>query len=280
MAKFLSEPSTNATLGETFFFNRLETYFEKRADVLIYYEPNIRELRPDFLMLSPRFGVMLVEVKDYSEERLKTITKSGKWEMLKKEQVKPIKNPFDQIYQYWRALKDIINFCEFPQGIEVPINRVVAFINITKFHSIADKIKQFAPQYVHVCFSETLRRNDNFEEFMNDVLPPNVQLSLKNFQVLRANIIPTSRLPIPEQRDLMEYFTPEKRIKLLDEQQEKLARELGEGHRLIFGVAGSGKTVVLIARARHLALKHPDWKILILCYNKLLKNHIFHILNP
>ncbi|MFW9877967.1 MAG: UvrD-helicase domain-containing protein, partial [Candidatus Thorarchaeota archaeon] len=69
-------------------------------------------------------------------------------------------------------------------------------------------------------------------------------------------------------------------VKLLDQEQEQLARELGEGHRLLFGVAGSGKTVLLIARARILAKRHPDWKILILCYNKLLRNMLFNLLNP
>jgi superfamily I DNA and RNA helicase len=66
----------------------------------------------------------------------------------------------------------------------------------------------------------------------------------------------------------------------LDQEQEHLAREMGEGHRLIFGVAGSGKTVLLIARARILAQRHPDWKILLLCFNKRLKMLLFHLLNP
>ena len=79
---------------------------------------------------------------------------------------------------------------------------------------------------------------------------------------------------------LLIYFSHEDKVKILDEEQEKLAREMGEGHRLIFGVAGSGKTVVLVARARILAKRHPDWKILILCYNRLLKDLLFNLLNP
>ncbi|GAG75050.1 unnamed protein product, partial [marine sediment metagenome] len=79
---------------------------------------------------------------------------------------------------------------------------------------------------------------------------------------------------------LLKYFSVEDKIKLLDQEQERIARELGEGHRLIFGVAGSGKTILLIARARILAKRHPDWKILILCYNKLLRNLLFQLFNP
>jgi superfamily I DNA and RNA helicase len=36
---------------------------------------------------------------------------------------------------------------------------------------------------------------------------------------------------------------------VLDRRQENNARKIGEGHRIIYGVAGSGKTVLLIARA-------------------------------
>ncbi|MCK4780141.1 MAG: AAA family ATPase, partial [Candidatus Lokiarchaeota archaeon] len=119
-----------------------------------------------------------------------------------------------------------------------------------------------------------------FKEYFNDILPSNLELPTEYFNLLRANIIPTCRLPTKKQTDLLKYFTHEEKVKLLDEEQEKLARELREGHRLIFGVAGSGKTVLLLARARILAKRHPNWKILILCYNKLLKKLLFHMLNP
>ena len=37
---------------------------------------------------------------------------------------------------------------------------------------------------------------------------------------------------------------------MLDLRQERNAHSLGEGHRIVYGVAGSGKTIILIARAR------------------------------
>jgi len=55
-------------------------------------------------------------------------------------------------------------------------------------------------------------------------------------------------------------------MRVMDYEQERLARSLGEGHRVIHGVAGSGKTLILGARCLHLAqaLTKP---ILVLCYN-------------
>jgi superfamily I DNA/RNA helicase len=57
----------------------------------------------------------------------------------------------------------------------------------------------------------------------------------------------------------------------MDLQQEQLARSLGDGHRVIHGVAGSGKTMILGYRAEQLAKAASDAKpILILCYNEPL----------
>jgi superfamily I DNA/RNA helicase len=72
---------------------------------------------------------------------------------------------------------------------------------------------------------------------------------------------PTTDTPLP---DLM---------RVMDLQQEQLARSLGEGHRVIHGVAGSGKTMILGYRAEQLAKAATgpqDKPILILCYNEPL----------
>src|SRR3989338_8050852 len=58
-------------------------------------------------------------------------------------------------------------------------------------------------------------------------------------------------------------------VRVMDLQQEQLARSMGEGHRVIHGVAGSGKTLILGFRAEHLA-KACSRPILVLCYNKAL----------
>jgi superfamily I DNA/RNA helicase len=72
---------------------------------------------------------------------------------------------------------------------------------------------------------------------------------------------PTTDTPLP---DLM---------RVMDLQQEQLARSLGEGHRVIHGVAGSGKTMILGYRAEQLAKAATgpqDKPILILCFNEPL----------
>ena len=280
MANFLSQPPLTATDGERAFYNRIAHGFIGEDHILGYFEPDIGGIHPDFLLLSPKYGIIIVEIKDYSEKYLRTISKSGKWEWLKHEKQILINNPFDQIYQYYRVVKDRIDQCHFSEEFEIPINRLVIFSQIPQEGHVAEEIRNVAPKKIHLCFKETLGRNEKFREFFNDILPLSCELTLEQFKHIRANLIPTCRLPSLKQKNLMEFFQEVDKVKLLDEDQEKLARELREGHRLIFGVAGSGKTVLLIARARILAKRHPDWKILILCYNKLLRKQIFSIFNP
>ncbi|OZA56095.1 MAG: DNA helicase II, partial [Acidovorax sp. 17-64-282] len=60
-------------------------------------------------------------------------------------------------------------------------------------------------------------------------------------------------------------------MRVMDLQQEQLARSLGDGHRVIHGVAGSGKTMVLGYRAEYLARAHAAGKpVLVLCDNEPL----------
>jgi superfamily I DNA/RNA helicase len=61
----------------------------------------------------------------------------------------------------------------------------------------------------------------------------------------------------------------------MDLQQEQIARTLGEGHRVIHGAAGSGKTMILVFRAQFLAATaRPERPILVMCFNKALAGRL------
>lgn len=95
-------------------------------------------------------------------------------------------------------------------------------------------------------------------------------ISLPQLERVRWIMFPEVR--VPAQAGLFEEDKDELPdiMRVMDLQQEQLARSLGEGHRVIHGVAGSGKTMILGYRAEHLA-KAPSAKpILVLCYNKPL----------
>lgn len=60
----------------------------------------------------------------------------------------------------------------------------------------------------------------------------------------------------------------------LDVEQSSAAQRSVKDILVISGPPGSGKTLVLVARARWLASLHPEWKLLVLVYNRLLARHL------
>lgn len=61
---------------------------------------------------------------------------------------------------------------------------------------------------------------------------------------------------------------------VLDKQQANIAACDSDRVLVLTGPPGSGKTLVLAARARRLAAEHPDWRIQLLCYNRTLVTYL------
>jgi superfamily I DNA/RNA helicase len=57
-------------------------------------------------------------------------------------------------------------------------------------------------------------------------------------------------------------------------EQEQIAKSLGEGPRLLRGIAGTGKTLIMLYRAKMQAANHKDVRILLLCWNVSLANYM------
>ena len=92
----------------------------------------------------------------------------------------------------------------------------------------------------------------------------------------RAVVNPEIVLPRSRAESLPLFQEPEipmeDVIRVMDREQERVAEHLGAGYRVLRGVAGSGKTLVLAHRARHLHKHWSGWRILVLCFNRVLAN--------
>ncbi|MFT8323324.1 MAG: 3'-5' exonuclease, partial [Bacillus sp. (in: firmicutes)] len=106
-------------------------------------------------------------------------------------------------------------------------------------------------------------------------------LEMNEIDAIRYHLFPEVRIsaefkkPVPYQDQLLLSLHD---IKTMDIHQENLAKQIGDKNRLIRGVAGSGKTLILASRAKLLLKEHPDWKILVLCYNISLSRNIKQII--
>jgi superfamily I DNA/RNA helicase len=104
-------------------------------------------------------------------------------------------------------------------------------------------------------------------------------LTLPQRDRIRWHLFPEIRLPQQATFDISDTgggtpLLPDL-LKVMDLQQEQIARTLGEGHRVIHGAAGSGKTMILVFRAQHLAqMAKPDQPVLVLCFNRALADRI------
>lgn len=101
---------------------------------------------------------------------------------------------------------------------------------------------------------------------------PDSRLEQELIDRLEAALSPRLSVEVPHRAPLTDEGAEERarqRI-VLDAEQSAIARQDVDDVLAITGPPGSGKTLVLAARACWLAEQHPDWSIQILCFNRLL----------
>lgn len=259
-------------------------------DWIIYHEPNIEGRHPDFVILAPDLGVLVIEVKDWQMGTIHSLdSQSVELRPASSPDGVRKKNPFIQVREYWQA---VVKKCESDRfGRDLiasegkwkghlcfPVGSLVIFTRISAAR--VDK-SPHAEVWKSIFNGEKSVLSDalvDWEKLESDALaaelkpyfrPFNMRerFTARQIDVLRWVLFPESRMDVILRRDRADH---EQIIEVLDARQEQHARSLGSGHRILSGVAGSGKTVLLLARARHLALAYPGQKTLLLCYNKVL----------
>ena len=274
------------TSGERRLAERLEQKLDD--DYLLWYDVPIgpKQTHPDFVVLHPRRGLLILETKDWKLETVQSATRQ-RWDILSNGNVKTIINPLAQARHC--AIQVIDALQRDPQLIQsdgphqgklaFPWGHGVVFTRITRkqFES-AGLGEAIEPHYV-IC-SDEMPDNvepEQFQQRLWNMFPHafgNRALSLPQIDRVRWIMFPEVR--VQTQGALFDDKDAETELpdimRVMDLQQEQLARSLGDGHRVIHGVAGSGKTMILGYRAEYLAKAHtPASKpILILCYNEPL----------
>ena len=278
MTKFIGRLSQISRLGERKVYNYFERLFQEDPNTFCYYEPIIGGQSPDFIIISPQFGVLIVEVKDYSANGLLEAYETEEWIILSDGKRDKRPNPVMQLHRYWMTLRNRINKNKSLKKNPNLIRQLLIFPYLSKKTESANKICGVQNPNYCVLFKEDLLKVETFKYCLQNLYPEDYKLTSREIQHIRSTLIISSRLPTPTQPRIFDYFPSVSVLKLLDEDQEKIAYNLGDGHRLIFGVAGSGKTVLLVARADFLARKNPEWRILILCYNRLLAKYLLKLI--
>ena len=273
------------TAGERRLAERLEQKLDD--DYLLWYDVPIgpKQTHPDFVLLHPRRGLLILETKDWKLETVQRATRQM-WEIVPDGQLKVVMNPLAQArhcaIQVVNALErdpQLVQPAGAHQGkLAFPWGHGVVLTRITRKQfdaaGLGDAIE---PHYV-ICKDE-MEESADVEEFQQrlwNMFPHSFGGVMSLPQLDRVRWIMFPEVRVQTQGALFDDSDVDAELpsimRVMDLQQEQLARSLGDGHRVIHGVAGSGKTMILGYRAEYLAKAHTaaSRPILILCYNEPL----------
>lgn len=284
---------SGSSAGEKAIFEILQNLPD---DCLVYYEPIVARKFPDFVIISPRIGILIIEVKGWYPKNI-VGGDSNDINLHIRNKSESSKHPMRQAREYMYALMDEAratlnspvllnsNKGEYEGRFLFPFGNMVVLNNIEK-----QQLQDHDNGDLTILFpdSKTLYRNQLNE--LEILTSEELELILKSFfdpwwkfkeldysqvNLIRAIIHPevkiTSSKPAVEKNVEASKAID---LKVLDLEQEKIAHGIGGGHRLIRGVAGSGKTIVLIAKANLLSQREDNPEILVLCYNVALSFYL------
>ncbi|MCW5665001.1 MAG: NERD domain-containing protein [Piscinibacter sp.] len=266
-------------------------------DYLVWHDVPVgpRARQPDFVILSPRQGLLLLEVKDWKRSTLVAATRDRVELATPRGRVTEA-NPLRRARDHVLELVDLMKadpLLVHPAGpfagkLIFPWGYGAVFSHLRAAELAGSDFHELFPPH-QVLLRDDLDEAVDPGEFqkrlwgMFSVSYPHT-LTLPQRDRIRWHLFPEVRLPAqgalafdeteapaaPALPDLME---------VMDLQQEQIARTLGEGHRVIHGAAGSGKTMILVFRACQLAAAaRPDRPVLVLCFNRTLADRIAALL--
>ena len=271
--------------GERRLAERLEQKLDD--DYLLWHNVPIgpKQTHPDFVLLHPRRGLLILETKDWKLDTIQRATRQM-WEIHAHGQTKVVINPLAQArhcaIQVVNALERDPQLVQ-PDGahqgkLAFSWGHGVVFTRITRKQfdaaGLGDAIE---PHYV-ICKDEMEESADveQFQQRLWNMFPHSFGGAMSLPQLDRVRWIMFPQVRVQTQGVLFDDNDADADMpsimRVMDLQQEQLARSLGDGHRVIHGVAGSGKTMILGYRAEYLARAGgPGCKpILILCFNEPL----------
>ncbi|MBD1998452.1 NERD domain-containing protein [Leptolyngbya sp. FACHB-541] len=279
-----SSRSQYMTPGERRLAQRLEQKLED--DYLLWYDVPVGEkrLHPDFILLHPLRGLIVLEVKDWKLDTIGQINPVSVT-LLTVNGEERVKNPVAQARGYALAVKQelerdhllVESAGHYKGKLAFPVSHGVILANITRkqFESVEGLNEVLEPNLV-ICQDEMYESVDagEFQQRLWNFCTYKFGEPLTPTQIdrIRWHLFPEVRIsdrPLERETSQPEALAVPDVLRVMDLYQEQLARSLGDGHRVVHGVAGSGKTLILVYRCLHLA-QQSGKPILVLCFNVTL----------
>ncbi|MDE2248900.1 MAG: NERD domain-containing protein/DEAD/DEAH box helicase, partial [Xanthomonadaceae bacterium] len=277
------------TSGEKRVSERLEHKLED--DYLLWYDVpvGLKQRHPDFVVFHPRRGLLVLEVKDWKADTIRHAD-STQFTLVTDRGLVKENNPLLQARAYALEIGVVLErdpALRHPPGsrhagkLIMPWAWGVVLANITRRQFDDGALAEVLPEHLVICRDELYETVDAeaFQERLWAMFPQvfPVAMTLPQIDRVRWHLFPELRVEAgsgqfglfgPTDAAVRPLQIPDL-VRVMDAQQEQLARSIGAEHRIIHGVAGSGKTMILGFRAMQLA-REIGKPVLVLCYNKTL----------
>jgi len=286
-----SVPS-KASIGEKRLYKILQ--YELPDDCYVWYEPRVKGLYPDFIILGPTLGLLILEVKGWSAHQI--VSANHQFFEIKNgaEHLERQQSPLRQGKGYLDAILDKLKQYpiltqqngDYKGKLAFPVGVGAVMTNMTAAQAQDENI-YFLLEQPQVAYQDELMEWDGIGErelmrrlesmfttrfkflALTDDQISTIKGILYPEKVIKETSATSKSVP-----DGMESMPNSSVIVTLDIEQERLAADIREGHRLFYGVAGSGKTLILLSRAKHLATRLHETRILVLCFNITLAAYL------
>lgn len=264
------------TAGERRILEKIKTlYSGENHEAYLYIQPRIKNLEPDFILIDSRKGVSIIEVKDWGISYLEEINRR----QVQLHNGEKVDNPIFKCNQYYRAADGLFSMEDCLLADDGMLNfklyANVIFTNLKTTDIAENELDRFLNQAPSKYITSNEISSLSIDGLFNhdkDYAP------IENMTAIRTLIFPEIKIT-SSKKDTQPKIETAALIQALDAEQERFAKRLPYGHYMVTGVPGSGKTVLLLARAIHLIREHPEWQIRILTYNRSLQHKIENKLN-
>ena len=255
------------TSGETRVFELFNKHLPDEWE--IYIQPHLNGLRPDFVLLNPKVGIGVFEVKDWD---LNAMTYRNEGSVLRASHegqtfdvwpnpVQQLRRYKEEIHQlYCPRLEQKNGFAVITAGLIFPFAARDSVVALMAPHQTQEEREKY-PRYSPISGREAISGGWLEKVFPESSRQSSIYMTPDHADDLRGWLVEPD-------------FSSDQRMPLeMDARQRSLADTRTEsGYRRIKGPAGSGKSVVLAARAAKLAAEGKS--VLIATYNITLWHYL------
>ncbi|MGH2308087.1 NERD domain-containing protein [Aliarcobacter sp. ERUVET-8] len=207
----------------------------------------------DIVLLHPLFGLFIIEVKNWDKL---IITDEN--------------NPFEQAKEYKNLLLTKIKDELGKIAINVEFRVIFPKLTYDDAKEFFLENKNLSAYKQHSFFKEDLETKENFKRFFSSLSP--ILPNKKEFLTVASLLVNKEKLKKNEDKIIPIISNDE--ILYFDHKQLSVLNGYTDGFRIIRGVAGTGKTIILSHFINNKVNNGEVEKFLILCFNKRLVENI------